>query len=145
MQVPLILQGESAALARSSVAFASLFCRNFSTQIGVRAATTASAARCSRGCGVISAGSLNLQSEQLNHRLRASPDSRQFARYRVYDKDTSPRSNQGHKINSFVSSFSVVAAILRQRIGRGGAAVNVAMGTPGLTAVRRHTGTVPVV
>jgi hypothetical protein len=27
----------------------------------------------------------------------------------------------------------------------GGAAVNVAMGTPGLTAVRRHTGTVPVV
>jgi hypothetical protein len=37
------------------------------------------------------------QSEQLNHRLRASPDSRQFARYRVYDKDTSPRSNQGHK------------------------------------------------
>jgi hypothetical protein len=38
----------------------------------------------------------------------------------VYDKDTSPRSNQGHKINSFVSSFSIVAAILRQRIGRGG-------------------------
>jgi ABC-type uncharacterized transport system substrate-binding protein len=39
----------------------------------------------------------------------------------------------------------MVAAILRQRIGRGGAAVIVAMGTPGLTAVRRHTGTVPVV
>ena len=45
MQVPLILQGESAALARSSVAFASLFCRNFSTQTGVRAATTAVSAR----------------------------------------------------------------------------------------------------
>jgi len=28
------------------------------------------------------------QSEQLNHRPRASPDSRRFARYRVSDKDT---------------------------------------------------------
>ena len=30
------------------------------------------------------------QSEQLNHRPRASPDSRRFARYRVSDKDSRP-------------------------------------------------------